>query len=358
MPLELFIAGPGFEATRRLVAGEQPLILGRDADCSVCLPDPQRNISRRHLSVWNEGEVLQFLVVSVVNGVDLDGVEVPPAGRGLLQAGQVLALADYRLQVAPEMPAADADPWEEFEREAALLVASAAAPPAAAEDDPFDDWGFQSTFGPAAASGASFTGDAGAASGLAPFLAGLGVAADEAAQFSPRELETIGRLARVAVQGLLRAARAAGGSREALRSEDRTTLEPPQVNPLRMDTPLESKLWYLFGGQAAATGCMPPDRAVGEVVADLLAHQEAMAAAIREAVAGVLQEFDPETLKARLVGGSPKLFESARAWEAYSRDYGEQAQDLQAWVRQLLDRHFASAYAQALLRAKRDSPAN
>ena len=69
MTLELHIAGPGLDVTRSLAAGEPALILGRDADCGVCLPDPQRNVSRRHLSVWNEGDELHFHVLSVVNGI-------------------------------------------------------------------------------------------------------------------------------------------------------------------------------------------------------------------------------------------------------------------------------------------------
>ncbi|NML45898.1 FHA domain-containing protein [Ramlibacter sp. G-1-2-2] len=355
MPLDLFIAGPGLQASRRLAVGEPALILGRDADCSVCLPDPERNVSRRHLSAWNEGEALHFLVVSVVNGVEVEGVEVPPAGRGVLRPGEVLALADYRITVQPvaAAPAPESDPWADFEKEAARLVASVAMPAAPAEDDPFGDWGFQSTFGPGAVNGALEAGALEPGGDLESFFIGLGV--ERRGGFTRGELETMGRLTRAALRGLLQAQRASGGNREALRSDDRTVLEPRETNPLRMDTPLESKLWYLFGGQAAAAGSIPADRAVGEVVNQLLAHQEALAEAVRQTVAAVLQDFAPEALKARLLGPSPKLFESARAWDAFAKDYTEKGQDLDGWVRQLLDRHFAEAYAQALLRAKRHS---
>jgi hypothetical protein len=43
MALELRIVGPGFDVTRRLEEGAGELVLGRDVDCGVCLPDPQRN---------------------------------------------------------------------------------------------------------------------------------------------------------------------------------------------------------------------------------------------------------------------------------------------------------------------------
>jgi predicted component of type VI protein secretion system len=171
------------------------------------------------------------------------------------------------------------------------------------------------------------------------------------------ELETMGRLTRVALQGLLQTLAAAGGGRHALRSEDRTVLQPAQVNPLHMDTPVESKLWYLFGGQAAASGCIAPDRAVAELVDQLVAHQTAIAEAAREAVQGAIEEFDPEALKTRLLGGGARLFESARAWDAFARDYAGNAQDLPGWVRRIMDRRFPEAYAQALVRVKRHTEA-
>ena len=65
--------------------------------------------------------------------------------------------------------------------------------------------------------------------------------------------------------------------------------------------------------------------------------------------------FEPEALKKRLLGGGGGLFGAARAWEAFARDYAEKTGAEAAWVQQLLDRHFARAYARALLRAKRNT---
>ena len=44
-----------------------------------------------------------------------------------------------------------------------------------------------------------------------------------------------------------------------------------------------------------------------------------------------------------------------RAWEAFARDYAERQAGGDEWVRELLDRHFARAYALALVRAKRNT---
>src|SRR3569832_890189 len=70
MALQIHVSGPGLDVTRRLAAGDPQLVLGRDADCDVCLPDPERTVSRRHLALWVEGKDLLFHVVSSVNGVE------------------------------------------------------------------------------------------------------------------------------------------------------------------------------------------------------------------------------------------------------------------------------------------------
>lgn len=365
MALELHVAGPGLDVTKRLEAGEPALVLGRDTDCSICLPDPERNISRRHLSVWNEGGQLHFHVLSVVNGVDTAEGELPPGSRGVLAAGDVLALSAFRITVEPAYAATQpapleegADPWAEFERQAAELVPPGpdTVPVLDDDNDPFGDWGFKSTFGPGAPGGGLRADALAAAADLQPFLAGLGLEPSAQKSLTNGELETMGRLTRIALQGLLQAFASAAEQRQDLRSDGRTMLGQREMNPLRLDTSLETKLYYLFGGQAAASGFLPPDRAVAQVVTELAAHQEAMSEAVREAVAGVVREFEPEALKKRLLGGGARIFESARAWDAFARDYAERTAAQPPWVQQLLDRHFAMAYARALLRAKRNTP--
>jgi len=362
MGLELHVAGPGLDVLRRLEPGEPALILGRDTDCGICLPDPERNVSRRHLSVWNEGDQLHFHVLSVVNGVGAAAGELPPGARGVLAPGDALVLSAFRITVAlraadTTAPDAAADPWAEFERQAAELVANAGAEtvPGIPEDDPFGDWGFHSTFGPGAPGG-GLSADALAPAGdLGAFFAGLGLEPAAQQALTAGELETIGRLTRIALQGLLQAAEAAAASRQQVRAGEGTMAGGRAPNPLRMDTPLESKLYYLFGGQAAAAGFLPPDRAVAQVVTELTVHEQAMTEAVHEAIEGVVAEFDPEALKKRLLGGGTRIFESARAWDAFAKDYAEHAAAQPAWVKQLLDRHFALAYGSARMRVKRNT---
>jgi predicted component of type VI protein secretion system len=364
MALDLHISGPGLDVHRRLEQGQPALVLGRDTDCAICLPDPERNVSRRHLSVWNEGGQLHFHVLSQVNGVDTAEGELPPGSRGVLGPGEVMALSSYRIVVAPVVPATppvasppatDVDPWAEFERQAAELVPDGpeTIPAPLDGDDPFGDWGFYSTFGPGAPGGSLSASALQPAEDLRPFLRGLGL--EGQGGFTQGELETIGRLTRIALQGLLQAAHAAALARRETRTDDRTTLEPRELNPLRLDSPIETKLYYLFGGQAAGAGFLPPDIAVAQLVTELGAHQHAMGEAAREAVQAVLEEFEPEALKKRLLGGGARIFESARAWDAFVRDYAERRSGGSQRVEQLLDRHFARAYARALVRAKRNT---
>jgi predicted component of type VI protein secretion system len=372
MALDLHVSGPGFDVIRRLKHGDPALILGRDADCSICLPDPERSVSRRHLSVWNEDEQLHFHVLSVVNGVEIPAGELPPGARGILAPGHAMYLSAYRMvaealgdDTLPESPPASAgagagsDPWAEFERQAAELVSDTGPEtvPFLPEDDPFGDWGFHSTFGPGSPGGVLRADALAPATDLKPFFAGLGMEAVGERPFTQGELETIGRLTRIAMQALMQVSQAAALSRQDVHADDATLLEPRESNPLRMDSPLETKLYFLFGGQSAAAGFLSADRAVAQVATDLAAHQQAMSEAVREAIEGVLQEFEPEALKTRLLGGGARLFESARAWEAFAKEYAERKGGQAQWVQQLLDKHFARAYAKALLRAKRNTSA-
>jgi predicted component of type VI protein secretion system len=357
--IEVHVAGPGLDVTRRLQSGEPALIIGRDSDCAICLPDPERSISRRHLSVWNENDQLHFHVLSVVNGVQTASADLPPGARGVLQPGDLIALAAFRVTTEP-VPAEPPrepeflDTWARLQLDAEQLApAGGAADDEATHDDPFGDWGFNNTF-----AGASVTAEAlQPAADLQPFFKGLGLDAAAQAQLTQGELEAMGRVTRVALQGLVEASRAAAEMRERVRADADTSADKRELNPLRLDTPLEIKLFYLFGGQAPAVGFIPPERAIAQLASELPVHEQAMGEAVHEIVRAVLAEFEPEALKKRLLGGGGRLFESARAWDAFAKEYAERMGTDADWVRNLLDRHFARSYARALLRAKRNTAA-
>ena len=370
MPLEILIAGPGLETRRLIHVGEPELTLGRDVACDVNLPDPQRNVSRRHLAVWNVGEQLQFRVLSSVNGIDMPFGYAPPGAKGVLPTGQVLKIGDYSLQAQlPAAKDAQQDPWAVFDtdqtqsldatlpRPASMTVVPPEDPNAITpEEDPFGDWGFESTFGPPgdAAGPRSAPQPLGPGGDLASFYKGLGLERATLSPLSAAELEAAGRAMRVALEGLfqLYAARSRGEERKPGANG---VVPVKDNNPLKTDWPADTKLQYLLGGRAASIGFLGPQRALTDIVGELLAHDAAMAAAIRAAVEATVQEFAPAVLKERLLGSGSKLFEGTRAWDAYSRHYDDKSQDLQHWVQQLLDQYFNQAYLRESQRIKRET---
>jgi predicted component of type VI protein secretion system len=356
MVLELRIAGPGLDAVHRLKAGEARLVLGRDADSDICLPDPHRNVSRHHLAVWLEAGELHFQVLSVVNGVEIASGEVPPGARGVLPLGQSLRVGEYELTtdaLADPAPAREADPWAVFDREGPAV---APATPATHEEDPFGDWGFQTTFGPEGPQGGGLEASSLNAGDVSSFFRGLGLDAGSPGALSEGELEAIGRLVRILVLGVLDLHASAATLKEASRTEDRTMLAPRDSNPLKSDWPNDTKLRYLFGGRLAAVGFGSPERAMRELFVELIAHNNATGAASRSALESTLKEFAPAALKARLIGADAKLFEGTRAWSAYCKYYEEQGADMPQWTQRLLERYFADAYLRESMRMRRETP--
>ncbi|HMA07557.1 MAG TPA: FHA domain-containing protein, partial [Ramlibacter sp.] len=160
MALELRIEGPGLDVVRRLEPGQPELVLGRGSECGVCLPDPERKVSRKHLAVWLESGELHFHVLSVVNGVEMPFGEAPPGARGVLPAGQTLTLSEYRLtpRLVPDA-ARHRRPEGIFDREhsgfapfgdteAMPLPPGGAELGARSDEDPFGEWEFEATFRP------------------------------------------------------------------------------------------------------------------------------------------------------------------------------------------------------------------
>jgi predicted component of type VI protein secretion system len=361
MALEIHVSGPGLDVTRRIAAGDEALVLGRDPECDVCLPDPERTVSRRHLEVWAEGAELHFRVVSSVNGIEMPFGEAPPGARGVLPQGQAMKVGDYVLDaqvlepdapaVAPAPPAQE-DPWAVFDRDPSGIAPAAQVPAAPAEDDPFSDWGFNTTFGPSTTSQGPLEAASLEAGDVSAFFAGLGI---DTGAMSKGELEAMGRLVRLLVLGVLDLHASVAGAKQELRAEDRTMVAPRDNNPLKTDWPAETKLRYLFGGRIAAVGYVSAERAVRELLVDLVTHNTASTAAARAAVEGTLRDLAPETLRTKLLGEGARLFEGARAWDAFGKWYEEQGADMRAWAQRQLDRHYAEAYLRESVRIRRET---
>jgi predicted component of type VI protein secretion system len=369
MAVDLHISGPGIDDRRMLQAGQAELVLGRDADCQICLPDPRRNVSRRHLAVWCEADELHFRVLSVVNGVELPFGEAPPGACGVLPHGQLLKLGDYKVLAAVAAPhPGEDDPWAVFDREASGFSHSAesddgltqpaelAPAETSAEEDPFGEWGFDSTFGPGSRAGGPLNagGAAPPVGEMATFLRGAGLDPARIGSLGEGELEEMGRLVRLALLGLLDLHASKAELKRDLRAEDRTMVAVKDNNPLKTDWPDDTRLQYLLGGRAASIGFIRPERAVGELLLELRAHDQAMSVAAKAAVEGTLRELSPEELKKHLPGAGSLLFGSARLWDAYEKFHQEQGADMPRWLQRLLGKYFTEAYLRESMRIKRD----
>jgi FHA domain-containing protein/type VI secretion system protein len=144
--------------------------------------------------------------------------------------------------------------------------------------------------------------------------------------------------------------------KEEMRAEDRTMVASRDNNPLKTDWPVETKLRYVFGGRSASIGFPNPERALGELLLELIAHGAASANASRAALESTLKEFDPAALKSRLLGEGARLFESTRAWDAYCKYYERESRDMARWTQRLLDRYYSEPYLRESLRIKRETP--
>jgi predicted component of type VI protein secretion system len=355
MVLEIHISGPGLDVTRRIAKGDEAIVVGRDPECDVCLPDPDRTVSRKHLALWIENGQLQFHVVSLINGVEMPFGEAPPGARGVLPKGQSMKVGDYLVDAEELEPTTTGepgpDPWDELDRDHSGVTPVTDSPVTGEEDDPFSDWGFNSTVGPSNSQGMD------AASlemgEVSSFFRGLGM---DTGTMSKGELESMGRLVRLLVLGVLDVHSTVTGVKGEMRSEDRTMIAPKDNNPLKTQWPAETKLRYLFGGRIAAAGYVPAERAMRELLVDLVAHNTASAAAARAAIEGTLRDLAPGAIKNKLLGeGKVKLFEGTRAWDAFSKWHDEQSREMQQWVQHQLDRHFTDAYLRESLRIRRET---
>ncbi|WP_332777437.1 type VI secretion system-associated FHA domain protein [Polaromonas sp.] len=359
MPLKVLVTGPSLQTLRRVAEGQPELTLGRDAACGICLPDPARHLSRRHLAVWTQAGQLHFRVLSGVKGVTLPSGDIPPGGQGVLLPGQMLKVGAYSVTACDEaMELAEPDP----ETTSGSTVPDLFEPVVTEAEDPFSDWDHvlsRSHDGAHEAPAAQEAAAAGTAGDMSPFFRGLGLAPDKIGPMGPFELESSGKKVRMLLEGLMNLLASRDDLKQTLGAQDGTRLAPQDFNPLKSDWPVETKLHYLLGGRSAAIGFVDPEKALGELLGELQAHQLATAQATRAALEGTLRDFEPSRLQSQLLEGreSLPLIDSARMWAHYKAFYDQQGQNMEGWLQKIVDRHFKPVYVRESERSKRSGPA-
>jgi predicted component of type VI protein secretion system len=363
---DLLIAGPGLQTSRRISEG-QSVLIGRDTDCDLCLPDPERTVSRHHLALWVEAGQLSVRVLSSINGVDLPSGELPPGGVAPLSDGTIVMVGDYDITIRQIAPA-----------DSAVAVYEPSH-----EDDPFGEWGFDATvvqhFTPQASYGPSGNDGDSLSSGMpdpsllqtrtvprhepgmevaaAAFCRGLGLSPEMANAIGPAEMEATGRRLRIAVQALSELYASKLELNRGMGADERTMVATRENNPLKTDWPLETKLEFLVGAKSAGSAFTLPEIALADLVADLRVHDLAVTAASRAVVEGALREFEPEKVEARIASDKSQggLMAKLRPWEAYVRFHAAESSRMAQWVERLFTRYFLGAYIRETTRIRNEA---
>ncbi|MCC2974187.1 type VI secretion system-associated FHA domain protein TagH [Massilia sp. IC2-476] len=140
---------------------------------------------------------------------------------------------------------------------------------------------------------------------------------------------------------------------------DMTMISSQANNPLKFFPDADSALTQMVNG--SMPGYMPAPRAFANAFDDLKAHELAIMAGMRAALAGVLKRFDPAAIEARLDVPSvmDKMLSSnrkAKMWDRMVELYTEMAREADSDFHRLFGEAFAVAYeeqVQLLRQARR-----
>jgi FHA domain-containing protein len=311
--------------------------IGRSAECTLSLPDPDRHISRRHAVVaLRQG---RYLLQSLSAGVPLvlDGVTLAPGDEAVLAAGMRIAIGAYMLQVFDEPEPLIAS---RTHPPAAATPPSPKAKPAAVDFVVGDTGEVLARPQP----GATPTADWGRA-----LQEGLGLTTGA---LGPEHARRVGELLRALTEGTLELLTARMVAKRELGAVA-TQLRTRENNPLKFSPDVDAALSHLLG--PAERGFLEPQTAVLEAFDDLRAHQVALLAGMRAALDTVMSRFDPAMLEQRLAPGGAlenliPANRRARLWSAYSEEYARIVGEIEDDFDALFGRAFQKAY-QAQLQA-------
>ena len=313
--------------------------IGRGADCTLVLPDPERRISRRQALISVRGDRYFIRSVGSGSGVEVDGATLAPEVDVALEPGAQIRIGSYLLEVELP-PAARDDPLALLEAEAkARRVGTFADLLGGGEPQPAAPVQVDVVVGETGAQPM-------APDPLRELFAGLGVPALGPAARTPQQLRVLGELLRALVDGTLELLAARSVAKREL-GAGVTQLVTRHNNPLKFSPDADAALALLLG--PPQRGFMAPVAAVRDAFGDLRAHQIAVLAGMRAALEAVLARFDPQTLEQRLAPAG--LWEQllpanrkAKLWEQYGERYAEIVGEVEDDFEALFGRAFLQAY--------------
>ncbi|MEW9585360.1 type VI secretion system-associated FHA domain protein TagH [Paraburkholderia sp. DGU8] len=189
-------------------------------------------------------------------------------------------------------------------------------------------------------------------------LEGLGLDPTRAPNLpEPEFARLIGAMLREALRGTMGVLRARAMTKREARL-DTTMIVARDNNPLKFFPDVDSALAQMLTGRSA--GYMPPDEALRRAFDDIEAHELAVLAGMRAALAHVLGRFDPASMEAQL--GDPGALErvlsnrKAKLWDLFVGLQAAVAREADDDFQKLFGQAFNDAYEAQIdeLRASRE----
>lgn len=361
------LSGAPLDAPVSAVFGDAGGDIGRGADCTLVLADPERRISRHQALIACRDGRHFIRQVGTNLAIELDGVSLPLDVDFPLQAGAQIRIGAYLLRAEDTSLLAVFPPLRD-----ASLPADALAildDERLAADDLFapevdlvvgDPTGFGQRPAPNASASEQSAQALTVPELFAALYSGLGLPAPTSADQSAQALNRIGSLLRNSIEGTLALLAARSIAKRELGASV-TLPRPRENNPLKFAPDLDTALAHLL--RPAQRGFMPPLAAVTDAFNDLRTHEVAVLASMRAGLIDVLSRFDPATLEARLAPRSP--WESllpgsreAKLWVRFGERYAEITRDIEGDFDMLFGRAFLEAYETQLAKLARSPSRN
>ncbi len=206
--------------------------------------------------------------------------------------------------------------------------------------------------GPSAADAAApAAGQAGGDELLRALLEGLGAGqAPPITRLTPELMRLVGALLAESVRGAVDLLQARAAVKREVRA-DVTAIRPRQNNPLKFSPNAALALQHVLG--PTVPGFMRGEEAMRDAYRDLRAHELAVMAGMRSALAGLLQRFDPKALETRIAGKSGLGLllaggRRAQLWESYQDLFGQLSAEAEDDFHAIFGRAFLQAYQEQL----------
>jgi len=281
------------------------------------------------------------------------------AGRAAAQAGAAPAIDEGR-SAGPPQDSSAATPSQPVRRRKKGLIETLAEeaetrePPAALGASSSTEPTFvESGVRPESPS----PGDAGAAL-LRAFLEGAGMGHLKTTEYDgERFMRDCGALVRSSVEGIIGLLMARAEMRKEIHSEDRTMVSSRDNNPLRLMTDTNEALSYIFDPHTPEGAFLQPADAVRDACGELRAHEIALMAAMRAAIAGAIERFDPDKIEEGLLKsrGRVRLGKKAALWDFFVAYQARLGRDVEDDFNRVFAREFLGTYTAQVnrLRGKR-----